>query len=613
MTKLLSKNFLSPILIGIAVLTAGAYPVGANPTNNNQAPKPQRQTTNSLAAVNTEASAEQIEQAAQATEIKPGDWAYQTLQALSTKYDCANAPTGGKILSREEFATSLNSCVTSMEQLVARRKPRRAIKKRRPAPAPELAPEPTPEVLPPAPAPTPVAPPEPEVQAEEAVTQQDLDRLKQLVQSFGTELQSLDARIEALDKKTADLKAQSFSTTTKLNGEVIFSLSGYGGRGTGVGANPTSNTILGDRIRLNFDTSFTGKDLLRTRLQTRNLTAFNSGVTGSNMTRLGYDGGDLVTPGTATTYNNSTGVSLLKYNFPISPETKIITEVIGAEFNDEYYNFNPALESSGNGALSRFGRFNPVYRLSNDGAHVGVDHKFSKELGLALAYGAPIANSASNPAQGANSGGIFNGSNVFFGQVRISPSEDLNLGLVYAHSFHTNGSNLAGGTVSGIPAVAAAPGVVATPANPGADNPFGSTPTSANHYSFLASYKVSPNFVLSGWAGFTEAIREAAGGGNASSSNYAVTLAFPDFGQKGNSLAFVLGIPPKLNSRSGPTGTASAGSVNPNTSYHLEALYKVKLSDNLSITPGIIFITNPEHNSANPTEYVGSVRTTFKF
>jgi len=34
-----------------------------------------------------------------------------------------------------------------------------------------------------------------------------------------------------------------------------------------------ANTILADRVRLNFDTSFTG-DLLRTRLQARNLVPF---------------------------------------------------------------------------------------------------------------------------------------------------------------------------------------------------------------------------------------------------------------------------------------------------------------------------------------------------
>jgi hypothetical protein len=559
MTKLLSKNLISPILIGIAVLMAGTSATSANPTISN------------------EPTTEQIE-ATQATEIKPGDWAYQTLQALGSKYNCGNTPTGDKILSREEFATSLDGCVRSIEQLVAR-KPRKLMKKRRVAPAPEVvAPPATPEITPPTPAP--VQPIEPEQAAEPAVTQQDLDRLKQLVQSFNTELQGVDARLQAVDDKVTTLKAQSFSTTTKLNGEAIFSISGYGGRSTGIGTNGSTSTIFADRVRLNFDTSFTGKDLLRTRLQSRNISSFNAGVTGTNMTRLGYDGDS----------TNNTSVSVLKYNFPLDPDTKIITEIVGAEFNDEFYNFNPVLESSGTGSISRFGRFNPVYRLSNDGAQLGVDRKFSKELGLVVAYAAPGNNNAASTNANA---GLFNGSNAFFGQLKFTPMDDLNLGVIYAHSYHTNGANLSGGTGSSA-----------------ADNPFGGAATSANHYSFLASYKLSPSFVFSGWAGFTEAIRETAAGGRASSSNYAVSLAFPDFGQKGNNLAFVLGIPPKLTARS---GTGLAASPDNSTSYHLEALYKVKLSDNLSITPGLILITNPEHNSANPTEYVGTVRTTFKF
>jgi hypothetical protein len=574
MTNPLSKNLISPILVAITVWVAGVYPVGAN------------------TGTSAEPTAEQIEQATQATEIRPGDWAYQTLQALSSKYSCGNNATGNKVLSREEFATSLNGCVQSMEQLVARRKLRKVYKKRRyvPAPTVETAPPVAPEVVSPPPEPTPVAPiapPEPQVEQEETVTQQDLDRLKGLVQSFSADLQGIDSRVQALDDKVATLKAQAFSATTKLNGEVIFSVSGYGGRGTAIGTNERNGNILADRVRLNFDTSFTGKDLLRTRLQSRNITSFNSGVTGSNSTRLGYDGDS----------TNNTSVSLLKYNFPLSPDTKIITEVVGAEFNDEFYNFNPALESSGGGAVSRFGRFNPIYRLSNDGAAFGIEQKFGKELGLSLAYGIPNNNSASVPLQ---NGGLFNGSNVYFGQLRFTPVDDLNIGVAYARSYSSNGANLAGGTVG-------SGGTSAT-----AENPFGSSPTTANHYSFLASYKLSPGFIVSGWAGFTESTRETAAGGNASSSNYAVTLAFPDFGQKGNVLGFVFGIPPKLNTRTG-TGLGTAVSTNPDTSYHLEALYKMKFSDNLSITPGLILITNPEHNSGNPTEYVGTIRTTFKF
>jgi Carbohydrate-selective porin, OprB family len=569
MQNLLSKNIASPILMAIAVWIASMSPVGANPA--------------------TEPNAEQIEQATQATEIRPGDWAYQTLQALSSKYSCGNTPKANKVLSRDEFATSLNGCIQSIEELVARR-PRRAIKKRRvvPAPAIETPPPAAPEVTTPPPEPTPVVPPAPQVEQEEVVNQQDLDRLKGLVQSFSAELQGVDSRLQALDDKVTKLQAQSFSTTTKLNGEAIFTISGYGGRSTGVGTNERNGNIFGDRVRLNFDTSFTGKDRLRTRLQSRNITAFNSGVTGTNMTRLGYDGGDVV----GGTNQNLTSVSRLQYTFPLSPQTTIIAETVGAEFNDSFYTFNPALESSGTGAISRFGRFNPIYRLSNDGASLSVDHKFSNDLGLSLAYGVPVINSVANPAVGS---GLFNGSNVIFSQLNFRPAQDLNLGVIYARSYHADGNNLSGGTGS-------------TAAN----NPFGGAPTSANNYSFLASYKLSPSFILSGWAGFTEATRETTAGGNASSSNYAVSLAFPDFGQKGNALAFVLGIPPKLNTRGG-TGIASAVSVNPDTSYHLEALYKIKLSDNLNITPGLLLITNPEHNSANPTEYVGTVRTTFKF
>jgi Carbohydrate-selective porin, OprB family len=577
MTHILSKNLISPLPIAIAVWIACAHATTANPVSS--------KSTNTLAATSTEATAEQIEQATQATEVRPGDWAYQTLQALGSKYSCGNTPAGNKTLSREEFATSLNGCVQSIEQLVARRKPRRAIKKRRsnPAPAVETAPPVAPEVVSPPPEPAPVAPPEPQIEQEQAVTQQDLDRLKGLVQSFSAELQGVDSRLVALDEKVAKLKDQAFSTTTKLNGEAIIGISGYNtGRGIVAGS---SSTVLSNRVRLNFDASFMGKDRLRVRLQSRNTPNLTTPA-GTRMARLGYDGDEA----------NQTNVSLLQYSYPLSPQTKIIAETVGSEFNENMYTFNPILASSGEGSISRFGRFNPVYRLSGDGASLTLNHKFGDGLDVAVGYAVPGAASTnattgvttpavvSNPAAGT---GLFNGANAIIGQLNFRPVNDLNLGLIYARSYGNGG--IAGGTGSAA-----------------ADSPFGAVPTTANHYSFLASYKISPNFVFSGWAGFIEANREI-GGGSASVSNYAISLAFPDLGQKGNNLAFILGIPPKLNSRS------TAVSPDNRTSYHIEALYKVKLNDNLAITPGLLLITNPEHNSANPTEYVGTIRSTFKF
>ena len=565
--KLLSKNFLSPILIGIAVWIAGGSFARANePTT---VPKSLSTT------VSNEPTTEEIEKATQATEVKPGDWAYQTLQALGTKYSCGSTPTGTQTLSREEFATSLNGCIQSIEQLVAR-KPRRAIKKRRPSAPAVVTPPPAPEVVPQAPTPE-VAPPAPR---EPEVSQQDLDRLKQLVQSFSSELQAVDGRLQAVDAKLAVLKDQSFSTTTKLVGEAIFAVTGLAG-----GPNSaTRTTIFSDRVRLNFRSSFTGKDLLLVRLQSRNSNSFAGTPSGTNMTRLGFEGSE----------ENATFIQRLQYQLPLAATTKVFVETVGSEFNDNYYTFNPEHQAAGTGAVTRFGRFNPVYRLSGEGAGIGVDHKFSPGLGLVLSYAVPRVGGLETVNNPTNGNGLFNGSNVLFSQLTVKPSDDLSLGLIYARAYNSTGTGVSGATGSAI-----------------ANNPFSGAPTSANHYSVLGSVNLSKDLIFSAWGGLTQATREG-GGGNADIWNYAATLAVKDFGSKGSTLGFVVGMQPKVTGSNFFTNP-STRRVDKDTSLHIETFYKYKVSDNLYITPGLLLLTNPESNSANPTEYLGTIRTTFVF
>ncbi len=588
MTNSPSKNLLSPILIGLAVWMTGASSATANPSSTkpnstipqSPATSASLKITNDLATtLGNEPTAEQINQATESVEVKPGDWAYQTLQALNAKYSCSDMPTGNRALSREEFATSLNGCIQSMEQLVARRKPRKAIKKRKVAPAPVA-----PEVVTPPPAAPEVVPPAPPAPPE--VSQQDLDQLKQLVQSFGTELQGVDARIKAIDGRIADLKEKSFSTTTKLVGEAIFAVTGLAGGPS----NATRSTIFSDRVRLNFRSSFTGKDLLLVRLQSRNSNSFAGSATTSaaktNMARLGFEGGS----------DNSTTLHRLQYQIPLAPTTKISIEAVGSEFNDNYYTFNPEHQAAGTGAVTRFGRFNPVYRLSAEGAGIGVDHKLSPNLGLVLSYAVPTVGgveTVNNPATG-----LFNGSNVLFSQLTLKPSDDVNLGLIYARSYHNGGTGVSGNNGSNL-----------------ANNPFAAAPTTANHYSLATSVNLSKDLVLSAWGGLTQSTREAAGGGSAEIWNYAATLAAKDFGSKGSTLGFVVGMQPKVTSSSSRlvNGVTIPGIVDKDTSLHLEAFYKYKVSDNLFITPGLLILTNPEHNAANPTEYLGTIRSTFVF
>jgi carbohydrate-selective porin OprB len=78
-----------------------------------------------------------------------------------------------------------------------------------------------------------------------------------------------------------------------------------------------------------------------------------------------------------------------------------------------------------------------------------------------------------------------------------------------------------------------------------------------------------------------------------------------------------VGIPPRV------TGTSASANLtgvnnrsNPDTTLHLETLYKIKVSDNVDITPGVLLITNPESangQASRGSEFVGTVRTTFKF
>jgi carbohydrate-selective porin OprB len=48
------------------------------------------------------------------------------------------------------------------------------------------------------------------------------------------------------------------------------------------------------------------------------------------------------------------------------------------------------------------------------------------------------------------------------------------------------------------------------------------------------------------------------------------------------------------------------------TPWHFEGFYKYKLADNISITPGFIYITNPNQTSGN-SAFIGTLRTTFTF
>ncbi|MBD2166044.1 carbohydrate porin [Calothrix membranacea FACHB-236] len=544
---------------------------------------------------------EQVTSVSQLSDVQPTDWAFQALQSLVERYGCiAGYPDssfrGNRALTRYEFAAGLNACLNRVNELIA-------------------------------------------TGTADLVTKQDLETLQKLQQEFADGLAELRGRLDGLEGRTATLESQQFSATTKLSGEIIFSLgSVFGGdralnsdvwneinaRPAGATRDTFANNqyaasggrrlqdraIFSDRIRLNLITSFTGKDQLFTRLEANNTTAFSGAVTGTNMSRVSWD--------TTNNADNSIQMGKLYYRFPVGEQLNIIVDAIGGEFYDNFNTFNPLLSSTPVGSLSRFGRFSPIYRASNTssasntGSGVSAVFKLSDTITLSGGY---LARRGSEPSDGK---GLFDGSYGALAQLAFQPNQNLSLGLTYAHSY-LRGSNNDGDVV-----------VSGSYGSAFANNPFNSsatTPvnTTTNHYGIQANYRFNPQFTLAGWVGYTQAIAENSSGANVNRGdkadiwNWAVTLAFPDLGKKGNLGGIIFGQPPKVTGNDFGNNTVSATNLVPDrridtdTSFHVEALYRYQVNSNLSITPGLIVIFNPEHNSNNDTIYTGVIRTTFRF
>lgn len=405
-------------------------------------------------------------------------------------------------------------------------------------------------------------------------TQSDLATLQKLQAEFAPELAVVRGRVDALEARTAQLGAAQFSTTTVLTGEVIFGLTGSFGRErattSGIDqAEPLDDSaIVSDRIRLRLSTSFTGNDLLRIRLQAGNSPNLAQ-ATGTSMARLGFDGDN----------GNQLEANQLFYRFPIGSSAEATLIANGTLF-DVADPLNPFLGSDSVGSPFLFGVRSPIYREEIGGTGAGISYDLSPVLNLALVYLATDANQLAT--------GLFNGPFSALGQLTWKPNDRVDIGLLYSRSY--NGIEINAGSNN-------------------ANTPFGnaSQSISANSYGLVANVRISPKFAIGGWTGFVQATaNDLPGNPMADIFYYAVTLAFPDLGKEGNLAGIAFGQPPKLVRN-------EFGADDPNTSFNIEAFYRFQINDSISITPGLLVITNPEHDRNNDTLYIGTIRTTFTF
>jgi len=511
-------------------------------------------------------SLDQVTNVSQLRDVSPSDWAFEALRSLVERYGCiAGYPDGSyrgnRAMSRYEFAAGLNSCLQQIERLIASN-------------------------------------------TAEFVSRNDLETLQRLVQEFETELTTLGTRVDNLDGRVAFLEDHQFSTTTKLDGEVIFGLASVLTGENADGNDIEEVPVLGNRTRLNFETSFTGKDLLRARLATGNFPEF-ADVTGTREGEFAF----------AQPEDNDVGLEVLLYSFPISDRTNVMIAATGGASDDFASTVNFLDGDGASGALSAFGTRHPIYYLV-DGAGIGVRTELSSAFELSLGY---LAGEANDPSAGS---GLLKGPYSALAQLVFKPSDRLNIGLTYINSYNANDTGTGSGRTSfSIFDDAFFGDLSIAPED---------VPTSSNSYGIELSWQLSDKFVVGGWVGYTNTrLLSTLGGlvnrGDIDVFNYAVTLAFPDLGKEGNLAGIIFGMEPKVTDSSItlPASTLAlfeAAGLEPpdvseddDTSFHIEAFYQYQLTENISITPGVIWITAPNFNNDNKDIVIGAIRTTFSF
>ncbi|MCC5637775.1 iron uptake porin [Nostoc sp. CHAB 5844] len=571
--------FLTTAQAGL-IIANDSQPESPNNTNKQEAQDSLQ--PNSLQTSDDNDSA-QVTSVSQLSDVQPTDWAFQALQSLVERYGCiAGYPNGtyrgNRAMTRYEFAAGLNACLERVNELIA-------------------------------------------TATSDLVKKEDLATLQKLQEEFAAELATLRGRVDALEARTAELEANQFSTTTKLNGEVI--IAGIGATG-GAPDTDDPNIILVNRVRLNLNTSFTGKDLLITGLQAYNFLGDVDG-SGSLQDSLGLASDLLVSSSARTSFEplfpgfdvktlspraaNSVQLYKLLYVFPVADKLTLFAGT-AAEATDAFPAITP-FYGEGQESISRFAGLNPVARVSGGTSGTGLASaagfifNLSPQLDLRALYGSVNANvpqeagdivpGVSNTPLGA---GVFGGSSVVSTQLTFKPSSSIDVGLNYAHSYHEInilGTGLVRDDIGALAGVALG------------------TPVTLNSFGGTVTWRFSPKIALSGY-GAAMFVDDSSGGIDASTTftSWMVGLHFNDLFKSGNNAGIIFGQPLFRSDADGAAQLAPDG-VNRTTPYHLEAYYRFKVTDNISITPGAFVLFNPEGDSRNETTTVGVIRSTFTF
>jgi hypothetical protein len=502
-----------------------------------------------LDGVNKYASEEQVTSISQFSDVKPTDWAYQALSNLIERYGCvAGYPDGtykgGRAMTRFEAAALLNACLDRVTEVT--------------------------------------------------------DELKKLMAEFEKELAILKGRVDGLEAKVGELEANQFSTTTKLKGIATFTIggasNGYVGKLDSFVTNPVNageqavNILTGQQaervafnydVRLLLDTSFTGKDLLRTTLRAGNFGGSVFGAGGSALLETAFQeeaGSDVVS------------IDRLFYQFPIGEN---FTGTFGAKVRqDDMLAMWPSVYPADTVLdIFTYGGAPGTYNL-NLGAGAGI---WYQKNGWSVSANYVSAN---GDVGAPGRGGIGTTGAQQTGTLQVGYAAS-NWGAAVAYNY-SNGVGVASGT----------PLAIAPQAEGAVFDSINSIGISGYWQPSTSGWMPS---VSAGWGinGYNQD-DDLAGFDGANSQSWYVGLQWADAFIKGNALGMAVGQPTFVTSTDNDNFGANDGN------YAWEWWYKFQVTDNISVTPALYYLSQTagqlgKVNDSSVNNFGGLIKTTFKF
>ena len=491
-------------------------------------------------------SKNQVTSVNQFSDVQPTDWAYQALSNLVEKYGCvAGYPNGtfkgGNAMTRYEAAALLNACLDRISEVT--------------------------------------------------------DELQKLLNEFDSELTVLTSRVDGLEAKVGELEAQQFSTTTKLKGEVSMIIGGvdnwFANAVTGKTADLKTGAIKDKTtrtnynktafnydLRLSFDTSFSGKDLLRTRMRSGNFSADPFGSSG-NVFKL-----DKAEEGDQTVF-----IDRLFYTFPVGDQVKLTAGAVVR--NTEMLSFLPsAFKSEILDFFNLAGATGTYNKATGAGAGFSWKQKVKKGNPYATFDANWVSQYAAEQFYAQSDTGAFaedSAQNVL-AQLGVKGQ---NWGAAVAYRYGSENAQLR------------------DPNSPSSSffrrlgDGQSSNSVSLAGYWVPMDVKWLPSISAGGsYTNYTKGETRP----SADIYSWMVGLQWNDVFVKGNQAGFAIGSPLYVTS----SNATSASEQTPGYMYQVH--YKYQVTNNISITPAIFWIDNNYNDlNAGSSTWGGVIQTMFKF